>query len=154
VHIPIFSFMKARLGNHLAINFVATLALGLQPRQGVTRLWAKRETQESHHMLPRVQRVWGNEPSHSQMNSHCGSWSSKWTPKSLQRDCRGQNPSAWKVLYIIRKLWKLRCLKWTRIAHLDIWNTSYGQKKGQESNCQFDSWPLKVENQPKFLACK
>jgi len=31
--------------------------------------------------------------------------------------------------------------KITYIAHLDIWNTSYGQKKGQESNDQFNSWP-------------
>jgi hypothetical protein len=37
---------------------------------------------------------------------------------------------------------------------LDIWNTSYGQKKGQKSNCQFDSQPLKVRNQPDFLACR
>ncbi len=75
----------------------------------------------------------GNEPSYSQMNSHVGSWSFKWTPKSSRRDCRGQNSSPWKVLYIIGKLLKCRCLKWACIAHLDIWKTSYGQKKGWES---------------------
>jgi hypothetical protein len=48
------------------------------------------------------------------------------------------------IFYIIRKLLEHRCLKWAHIAHLDIWNTSYGQKKGRESNCQFDSWPEKV----------
>jgi hypothetical protein len=37
---------------------------------------------------------------------------------------------------------------------LDIWNTSYGQKKGQESNWQFDSQRLKVNNWPDFLACR
>jgi len=52
------------------------------------------------------------------------------------------------VLYINENLLKRRCLKWTCIAHLDIWNTSYGQKKGRESNCQFDSRPLKVGNRP------
>jgi hypothetical protein len=52
------------------------------------------------------------------------------------------------VLYIIGKLLKPRCLKWARIAHSDIWNISYGQKKGRESNCQFDSRPLKVRNRP------
>jgi len=36
------------------------------------------------------------------------------------------------VPYIIEKLLKLRCMKWARIVHLDIWNTSYGQKKGSE----------------------
>jgi hypothetical protein len=40
------------------------------------------------------------------------------------------------------------------MTHLDIWNTSYGQKKGRESNWQFDSRPLKVKNRPDFLACR
>jgi hypothetical protein len=47
-----------------------------------------------------------------------------------------------------------RCLKWARMTHLNIWNTSYGQKKGRESNCQFDSRPLKVKNRPNFVACR
>jgi hypothetical protein len=37
---------------------------------------------------------------------------------------------------------KMACM-----THLDIWNISYGQKKGQ-----FDSRPLKVKNRPNFLA--
>jgi hypothetical protein len=40
------------------------------------------------------------------------------------------------------------------MAHLDTSITSYGQKKGHESNWQFDSWPLKVENLPDFLTCR
>jgi hypothetical protein len=138
----------------LYIANVATLALGLRPRQRVARLRAKRETQESLHMLLRVQRVWGNEPSHSQVNSHVGSWSPQRTSESSECDCRGQNSLPWKVLYIFEKLLKFRCLKWARITHLDIYNTSYGQKKGRESNWQFDSRPLKVKNRPDFLACK
>ncbi len=100
------------------------------------------------HILSGVQRVWGNEPSHSQVNSHVGSWSPERTPKSSERNFRGQKSSPWRVLYIIEKLLKFKCLKWARIAHLDIWNTSYGQKKGRESNWQFDSRPLKVGNRP------
>jgi hypothetical protein len=34
------------------------------------------------------------------------------------------------------------------MVHLDISSSSYGQKKGRESNCQFDSRPLKVRNRP------
>ncbi len=49
---------------------------------------------------------------------------------------------------------KCRCLKLACMTHLDIWNTSYGQKKGQESNWQFDSQPLKVKNRLDFLACR
>jgi len=59
-----------------------------------------------------------------------------------------------EVLYTIGKLLKRRCLKWACMTHLDIWHASYGQKKGRESNWQFDFWPLKVKNQPNFLACK
>jgi hypothetical protein len=33
-------------------------------------------------------------------------------------------------------------------------HTSYGLKKGRESNSQFDSQPLKVKNQLDFVACK
>jgi hypothetical protein len=40
------------------------------------------------------------------------------------------------------------------MTHLDISNTSYGQKKGRESNHQFDSWPLEFGNRPDYLACR
>jgi len=79
---------------------------------------------------------------------------SQWTFETLESDCRGQNPMAYGVLYIIEKLLERRCLKWARMAHLDIWNTSYGQKKGRESNCQFDSRPQKVGNRPDLLSCR
>jgi hypothetical protein len=49
---------------------------------------------------------------------------------------------------------KLECLIWARMTHLDIWKTSYGQKKGRESNWQFDFRPLKIKNWPDFLACR
>jgi hypothetical protein len=71
-------------------------------------------------MLPGVQRVRGHEPSHSQVNSHVGSWSLERTLESSERDCRGQNSSPRGVLYIIGKLLEFKCLKWARIAHLDI----------------------------------
>jgi len=57
-----------------------------------------------------------------------------------------------EFFYTIGNLLKRRCLKWASITHLDIWNTSYGQKNGRESNWQFDPRPLKVGNQPDFLA--
>jgi len=76
---------------------------------------------------------------------------SQWTLKNSERDFRGQNSMACRVLYIIGKLLKRKCLKWACITHLDIWNTSYGQKKGRESNCQFDSRLEKFENRPDLL---
>jgi hypothetical protein len=67
------------------------------------------------------------------------SWSPKGTPKTSERDLRGQISMACGALYINEKLLKRRCLKWARIAHLDIWNTSYGQKKahiGPKEGCR------------------
>ncbi len=112
----------------------------------------KKGTRESFHVLPGVQRVWGNEPSHSQVNSHVGSWSLRRTPESSEHNFRGQNSSSQSVLYIIEKLLNHKCQKWARGGHLNIWNTSYGQEKSRESNWQFDSRPLKVKNRPNFLA--
>jgi hypothetical protein len=83
-----------------------------------------------------------------------GELESRRTPDSLGSNCRGQNPLIWRVLYIIGKLLKNRCMKWACITHLDILNANYGQKKGRESNWQFDSWPLKVKNWPDFLSCR
>jgi hypothetical protein len=54
----------------------------------------------------------------------------------------------WSVLHIIGKIPKCRCRKRPCMSHLDICSTSYGQKKSRESNWQFDSRPLKVENRP------
>ncbi len=98
--------------------------------------------------------MWGNEPSHSQVNSHCGSWSPKWTPKFSEGDCKGETHRVKELFISLENYWSVKCLKWACMTHLDIWNTSYGQKKGRESNWQFDSRPLKVKNQPDFLACR
>ncbi len=69
-------------------------------------------------------------------------------PKNSNLDCRGQNTLHCGVLYINGKVLKCRCPKWPCMSHLDICSPSYGQKKGRESNWQFDSRPLKVGNRP------
>ncbi len=80
---------------------------------------------------------------------------SRWMPTW----CLSQNGCVTLILttlvqinVLIIDLW----IFWTkyRITHLDIYNTSYGQKKGRESNWQFDSRPQKVRNQPDFSVCK
>jgi hypothetical protein len=78
----------------------------------------------------------------------------QWTLKFLESNCRGQIALDWDVPYIIRKILKLKCLKWARMTHLDIWNTSSSQKKSRESNWQFDFRSLKVGNHHDFLACR
>ncbi len=89
-------------------------------------------------------------------NSH----SQKWElgvlrdPENSELDCRGQNTLHWGVLYTIGKVLKCKCQKWPPMSHSNICSTSYGRKKGQESNCQFDSWPLKVGNRPDPGVCR
>jgi hypothetical protein len=58
-----------------------------------------------------------------------GTWESSGTPESSKFDCKGQNTSHWGFIYIIGKISKCRCPKWACLTHLDIYNTSYGQKK-------------------------
>jgi hypothetical protein len=81
---------------------------------------------------------------------HFQSWDleSSGTPKCLEFDRKAQNTSHWGVLGVIEKVLKRRYRNWPRIGHLDICSPSYGQKKGRESNWQFDSRPLKVGNRP------
>jgi len=83
-----------------------------------------------------------------------GTWESSGTPENSERDFRGQNIFHWGVFYTVGKVLKCTCPKWPRMSHLDICSTSYGRKKGRESNWQFDSRPLKVRNQPDPGVCR
>jgi hypothetical protein len=94
--------------------------LGSQLRQGLARAWAKKEAQECGRgwkwtfTLPSELPFWELE--------------SRWTPESLENNYRGQNPLDLGVVYIIGNVLENKCPKWVRMTHLDIWNTSYGQK--------------------------
>ncbi len=83
-----------------------------------------------------------------------GTWESFETPENSEVDFRGQNTSPWSILYTVEKVLKCRCPKWPRMNHLDICSTSYGRKKGRESNWQFDSRPLKVGNRLDSDVCR
>jgi hypothetical protein len=73
---------------------------------------------------------------------------SSGTPEFSELHSKGKNTSHWDVLGVIGKVLKRKYRKWPCIDHLDICSPSYGQKKGRESNWQFDSRPLKVGNRP------
>ncbi len=136
------------------IRIVTTLALGSWLRHGLQGCGPRGKPMNHISCSRECKKVWGNEPSHFQVNFHLGSWNPKWTSKSSESNCKGQNSMDRSVSYIIEKLLELMCLKWVCMTHLNIWNTSYGQKKCQESNCQFDSLTLKIKNWPDFLVCK
>jgi hypothetical protein len=93
---------------------------------------------------PYFGQVWGWSPTLGK----CEDLESSGTPECLGFDSKAQNTSHWGVLGVIGKVLKRKYRKWPRIRHLDICRPSYGQKKGRESNCQFDSRPLKVGNRP------
>jgi hypothetical protein len=116
--------------NH-GINLdVTTLALASRPRQGYAKVRTKWEGRESHFMLLGV---WESVREWSlTLPSEFSLWEleSWWILKSLEWDCKGQNPLDFKIPYIIEKLLELKCLKWAHMTHLDTSNTSYGQKKG------------------------
>jgi hypothetical protein len=75
-----------------------------------------------------------------------GKFESSGTPKNSELNCRGQISSHLNIFGVNGEVLKSRCPKWPRIGHLNICSPSYGQKKCRESNCQFDSRPLKVRN--------
>ncbi len=69
----------------MAMNItIATLALGLQPRQGLAKVWAKGEPKNHISCSWECKRARENEPPHSQMSSHFGSWNPNGLP-NLQR---------------------------------------------------------------------
>jgi hypothetical protein len=137
---------------------VATLALGSRPRQGNCKVvglvvdpgvtshapGSAKSVREWTLTLPSELPWW-------ELVRVGESWSPKGTAKTSKSNLKGQNSMACGAFYMIENLLERRCLKWSRIAHLDIWNTSYGQKKGRESNCQFDFRPKKVGNRPDLL---
>ncbi len=59
---------------------VATLALGLQPRQGLAKVRAKSDPGNHISCSQECKKVGGNEPPHSQVNSHFGSWNPNGLP--------------------------------------------------------------------------
>jgi hypothetical protein len=75
-----------------------------------------------------------------------GTWSPPGLPKTQSLIAGVKTPCIGVFFYINRKVSKCRCPKWPCTSHLDICSPSYGQKKGRESNWQFDSRPLKVGN--------
>jgi len=95
-------------------------------------------------LQPHFGQVWGWSPTLVKV----GGLESSGTPECLELDNKAQNTSHWGALGVIGKVLKRKCRKWPRISHSDICSPSYGQKKGRESNWQFDSRPLKVGNRP------
>ncbi len=75
-----------------------------------------------------------------------GIWSPPGLPNVQSSTARGKTPRIGVFLVSLEKVLKRKYRKCPRIGNSDICSPSYGQKKGRESNWQFDSRPLKVGN--------
>jgi hypothetical protein len=91
---------------------------------------------------PYFGQVWGWSPTLGKSED----LESSGTPECSELDNKGQNTSHWGVLGVVGKVLERRYRKCPRIGNSDICSSSYEQKKGRESNWQFDSRPLKVGN--------
>jgi hypothetical protein len=105
-----------------------------------------------HHLLPRestfylgCRPLWGKCEDETR-TPKSENLESSGTFETSELNFRSQNTLPLGVFYTVGKVSKCKCRKWPRMSHSDICSTSYGQKKGRESNWQFDSQPLKVRN--------
>ncbi len=93
---------------------------------------------------PHFGQVWGWSPTLPKL----GIWSPPRLPNVQSSTARPKIPRIEVFLVSLERSWSvdiengLAC-----IGHLNICSPSYGEKKGRESNWQFDSRPLKVWNQ-------
>jgi hypothetical protein len=70
-----------------------------------------------------------DENSHPQVNPHFGNRSLGGLSTIQKAIVEVKTPCIEDFFYIIGNILKYRCLKWARMTHLDICNTSYGKKK-------------------------
>jgi hypothetical protein len=83
-----------------------------------------------------------------------GIWSPSGLPQ-LQSSIAEVKTHCLEVIFIsLERPWSVDVEKWPRMSHSVIYITSYGQKKGRESNWQFDSRPQKVGNWPDPGVCR
>jgi hypothetical protein len=98
-------------------------------------------------------RVWGNEPSHSQVNSHFENWNPNGFP-NFQRAIAGVKTHWIENLFIsLESSWNVDV--WNGLTW-PIWTPKHKlwTKERLGVKLEFDSRPLKVGNRPDFLACK
>jgi hypothetical protein len=143
-----------RHGEHMIKSFCYDPSLGLVTK---TRAWKNVGRECNLGVTFTLLRVQGSvrEWPHTLPNGF-SLWEleSQWTFKPLESDLRGQNSLDWIFHYNIGKLLRCRCLKWSRMIHLSVYNINYCQKKGWKSKCQFDSQPLQIWNHTELRVCR
>ncbi len=98
-------------------------------------------------------KVWGNKPPHSQVSSHFGNLSLDRL-SNLQIAIEGVKTHWIEKFLIPLKKFRTKLYKLGSHIPFEYLKHKLWPKEGQESNCQFDSQPLKVRNRPDWLACR
>ncbi len=135
------------------MHSIMTLALGLRRKQGLTKVRTESEAWKSHfNVVGNVGGCEGMNP-HSQMGSHFGSWSLNGLP-NFQKTIIGVKTHFFgKFLTPLKSSWNINVKMGSHIT-FEYLKHKLWSKKGRESKCQFDSWPLKIKNRPNLLMCK
>ncbi len=97
---------------------VTIVTLGSRPKQRLAKVQVRVKPTSHMSCSWKRRRVWGNEPPHSQANSHFGSWSLDRLLNFQRVIVGGQDSLDWRVPYIIGKLLEHTCLKWAHMTHL------------------------------------
>jgi hypothetical protein len=120
-----------------------------KPMALTTKFWIAWSSWNANYCNPTLRQVW-------EWNSHSQKWELGVLRdyKKLRVWLQGSKHLTLKCSSCVGKVLKCRCPEWPCMNHLNIYSTSYGRKKSQESNCQFDSQPLKVGNQPDPGICR
>jgi hypothetical protein len=125
------------------MSYVTTLVLGSWPRQNTERCKLGMQP-ENHIYIPKsVGECEGMNPQIF-----------KWililgivVPMDFsENDLKSQNSLYWNFPYTIGNLLRHKCLKWSCIIHLNIYNINYGWKKveTQSVNLIFDHYKSKI----------
>jgi hypothetical protein len=135
---------------HIYYNPSLGLATKVKACKGVGQKWSPRVT---FHAPENVGECEGMNPT---LPNELSFWEleSRWAPEFSESNYKGQNSLDWRIPYTIGKLLELKCLKWPRMTHFRTYDINYGQKTGRESNCQFNSRPIKVKNCPYLFVCR
>jgi hypothetical protein len=114
-------------------------------------VWAKNVTRESHLLSQDYRRMWGNEPTHSQVGSNIGNWSLNGLSNFQRTISRVKYHWIKKFLIPLKISWnedvknQLAWLIWI------IKTQVIAKKNGWVSKCQFDFWSLKIKNRLDLL---
>jgi hypothetical protein len=96
-----------RVGWQPQVINVMTLSLARDQSKGLEKAWAKSEARESCAQSQECRKVWGNEPTHSQVGSHFWSWSLDGLPSFYKAISRVKTHWIEYIFIPLKSSWNL-----------------------------------------------